>query len=89
MHEYGHYIDSQMFGWYYLPVLGIPSLISAAGDGDHSRFWSEIRANKNAKEYFRWDGFVDWNSAHPNGSGWYDDEWIFHPYTIEDRYPTK
>ena len=31
MHEFGHTKDSQLFGWAYLPVIGLPSLFSAFG----------------------------------------------------------
>lgn len=52
MHEFGHTADSQRFGWLYLPVIGLSSLISALGKGDHSSYWTEIRANCHAKRYF-------------------------------------
>ena len=52
MHEFGHTFDSQRFGWMYLPVVGLSSLISALGKGDHDSFWTEIRANRHAKRYF-------------------------------------
>lgn len=52
MHEFGHTVDSQLFGWFYLPVIGLSSLISAMGKGNHNVFWTEIRANKHAKRYF-------------------------------------
>ena len=29
-HEYGHSVDSQLWGWLYLPLVGLPSLISQA-----------------------------------------------------------
>ena len=52
MHEFGHTADSQLFGWFYLPLIGLPSLLSALGKGDHNVFWTEIRANSHAKRYF-------------------------------------
>lgn len=52
MHEFGHTADSQRFGPLYLFVIGIPSLISAFGKGDHSVFWTELRANRHAQRYF-------------------------------------
>ena len=61
MHEYGHVVDSRRFGFLYLFVIGIPSLMSAYGKGDHRVFWTELRANHHAKRYFakfpkvRWD----------------------------------
>jgi hypothetical protein len=30
----------------------VSRIISAAGDGDHSRYWTERRANRQAKNYF-------------------------------------
>ena len=52
MHEFGHTADSQLFGWFYLPFIGLPSLFSAYGKGDRNVFWTEIRANHHAKRYF-------------------------------------
>lgn len=52
MHEFGHTADSQRFGPFYLLVIGLPSLISAMGKGNHSTFWTELRANRHAKKYF-------------------------------------
>ena len=60
MHEFGHTADSQRLGPLYLLVIGIPSLISAFGKGDHSVFWTEIRANRHAKRYFSKHYGVDW-----------------------------
>lgn len=60
-HEFGHTADSQRFGWLYLPVIGLPSLISAMGKGDHNVFWTEIRANRHAKRYFGKHYSVAWN----------------------------
>jgi hypothetical protein len=83
MHEYGHTIDSRAFGLSYLFAIGIPSIISAAGDGDHSRYWTERRANKRAKKYFGKYYGTDWNSPfHIYGPN--------HPYIdiLENYYPT-
>lgn len=60
MHEYGHTIDSRNFGITYLLAIGLPSVISAAGTGDHSIFYTERLANRHAEKYF---------------SKWYDVEW--------------
>lgn len=60
MHEFGHTADSQRFGWFYLPIIGLSSLISALGKGDHDVFWTEIRANRHAKQYFSKRYGVDW-----------------------------
>jgi len=72
MHEYGHTIDSRKFGISYLLAIGLPSLISAGTSKDldvppystHSRSWSEIRANKLAKDYFGNHYGVDWNKPY-------------------------
>lgn len=61
MHEFGHTADSQRFGWLYLPVVGLSSLFSAMGKGDHNVFWTEIRANCHAKKYFGQRYGVDWS----------------------------
>lgn len=61
MHEFGHTVDSQRFGWAYLPVIGLPSLLSAFGKGDHNVFWTEIRANCHAKRYFSKYYAIAWN----------------------------
>lgn len=61
MHEFGHTVDSQRFGWAYLPVIGLPSLLSAFGKGDHNVFWTEIRANRHAKKYFSKHYSLAWN----------------------------
>ena len=61
MHEFGHTADSQRFGWLYLPVIGLPSLLNALGKGDHDIFWTEIRANRHAKRYFGKYYSIAWN----------------------------
>ena len=69
MHEFGHTTDSQRFGWAYLPVIGLPSLLSALGKGDHNVFWTEIRANRHAKRYFSKHYAIAWNeSGYPSES---------------------
>ena len=73
MHEYGHYIDSQSFGLGYLPIIGLPSAISAARqetelmpDGKscsvHRSYWTETRANNNAAVYFARHYNVNWET---------------------------
>lgn len=65
LHEYGHSIDSRIFGWLYLFVIGIPSLHSAMGKGNHNVYWTEKRANQKAKYYaekqhdIHWQDFED------------------------------
>jgi hypothetical protein len=69
MHEYGHYLDSKNWGLSYLLAIGVPSLNSANNSvwqssksySTHDEFWTETRANRNAKKYFgRYYG-VNWN----------------------------
>ena len=82
MHEYGHTFDSRAWGPLYLPVVGLPSLISAANqrniDGEpgvttHDFRIYEMRANRKAAKYFERYG-VDWDA--PLGR-----------HTIETFYP--
>ncbi|WP_298900882.1 RHS repeat-associated core domain-containing protein [uncultured Psychroserpens sp.] len=61
MHEYGHYVQSQIFGLSYLFAVGIPSVISAAGNGNHDERWYERQANRYASRYFRRHFNVDWS----------------------------
>lgn len=63
MHEFGHTADSQLFGWLYLPFIGLPSLLSAFGKGDHNIFWTELRANSHAKKYFGKHYSIAWNES--------------------------
>lgn len=68
-HEFGHTADSQRFGWLYLLVIGLPSLLNAMGKGDHNVFWTEIRANRHAKRYFGKHYSVAWNeNGYPTGN---------------------
>jgi RHS repeat-associated protein len=54
MHEYGHYIQSQRWGLLYVPVIGLPILMSASGllGGEHHNFYTERWANENALDHF-------------------------------------
>jgi hypothetical protein len=62
MHEYGHYLQSQSWGPLYLPKFGIPSLMSAAGDGVHRLYPVEQDANARAYDYFKnKPGFTTWD----------------------------
>ncbi len=57
-HEYGHTVDSQLWGWLYLPVIGLPSLISQTlglspkARHRHDDFWAERRADRLGKRFF-------------------------------------
>ena len=92
MHEYGHTIDSRIYGSNYIREIGIASLISARFSKKydyitkkggtitrwtHDTFWTEIRANVNAKNYFKKHYQVDW------------DAYIDEKSTIEDHLPTR
>ncbi|MBR4146382.1 MAG: hypothetical protein IKU00_00630 [Bacteroidales bacterium] len=60
LHEFGHSFDSRLFGWLYLFVIGIPSLYSAMGKGNHSVFWTEKRANRKVSRYATKNLAVNW-----------------------------
>lgn len=61
-HEYGHYIQSQTSGWFYLSKYGIPSALSKSGT-DHSLHPAEQDANIRAFKYFNKhiDGYTGWD----------------------------
>jgi RHS repeat-associated protein len=62
MHEYGHTVDSRLFGLSYLFAIGIPSGISASKhDGTHKSYWTETRANRRAARYFKRHYGVEWS----------------------------
>ena len=69
MQEYGHTLDSRLFGISYLFVIGIPSIISVAnstkvedeGVTTHDFRWYEMRVNRRAAKYFKYFG-VDWKN---------------------------
>lgn len=56
MHEYGHTIDSRRFGWLYLIIIGLPSLVSVKlagiGNHEHKNLYAERWANQHAQKYF-------------------------------------
>jgi TANFOR domain-containing protein len=71
-HEYGHFLDYKnsgsidlmpsgvrLFGYYTL--IGLPSIFSASilnsAGGNHSNYWTEVRANKLAKSWFK-DNYI-------------------------------
>ena len=71
MHEYGHYLQSQRFGFCYLYKIGIPSLISSTLDIDldyapyhlHNLTSMETDANKRAAYYFKKNYGIDWHNT--------------------------
>ena len=74
MHEYGHTIQSKVFGPMYPFGIGIPSAISSnfTSHEAHSGRWYEKQTNRFASRYFKRYG-VDWNDIlrlyiHPNGN---------------------
>ena len=66
MHEYGHYLQSQIFGPVWLLSHGIPSLVSAMksshnDDYNHNEYWTERDANWKAIGYFyEFEGLGSW-----------------------------
>lgn len=54
VHEYGHYLQSLDFGPFYIPFIGIPSLVSASGITglDHNLHWYEVDASRRGARYF-------------------------------------
>ena len=64
-HEYGHTVDSQRWGWLYLPVVGLGSLVSQALGLNprvrhrHEDFWAERRADRLGERYFGKDEWPD------------------------------
>ena len=58
-HEYGHYLQSQSSGLFYLQRYALPSLIDAMGDSNHKYHAVEQDANIRAYKYFmkNIDGF--------------------------------
>lgn len=69
-HEYGHYLQSQAMGWAYLSKVGIPSLCSAAGSGEHKYKPFELDANYRSFVYLNKyvPGF--YKSIGDKGYGW-------------------
>lgn len=72
-HEYGHVIQSQIFGLYYLFAIGIPSAKAAGKDRG---YWTEVMANRLSKKYF---GDEIWNQT--GGSLFYEDNTPQYPTT--------
>ena len=68
MHEYGHYLQSQIFGPVWLLSHGVPSLVSAIKANfkkgyRHREYWTERDANRRANGYFQKFGVISkWDS---------------------------
>lgn len=61
-HEYGHYLQGRAVGWGFLPMFGLPSIISAAGNGTHSYHFAEQDANARSRQWFEDnDGGINWD----------------------------
>ena len=61
-HEYGHYLQSQATGIFYLSKFAIPSLLDTLGKGEHPLHFAEQDANSRAFTYF--------NKHVENYNGW-------------------
>lgn len=48
-HEWGHSVDSRRFGWFYLLIIGLPSILWAIfhGNRDYYSFYTERWADRN------------------------------------------
>ena len=84
-HEYGHYIQSQATGIFYLPRYGIPSGLNCLGANEHRHKDHPVEqdANIRAFKYFKKhiEGFYKWYyDLHPIDNY----EWTL-PYTDEDN----
>jgi len=63
-HEYGHYIQSQIYGLFYLIDIGLES-IGTVNTDKHRYMWYEREANSFSFEYFTRLGIkFDWNVRH-------------------------
>jgi RHS repeat-associated protein len=72
-HEYGHTIQSKIFGISYFPFIGIASAISASGSEDsHGGRWYEMQANRYALRYL--------NKFYPQAL--INEPWNFREYRI-------
>ena len=54
LHEYGHYMQTQFMGSLYIPIVAVPSLISAGlfPGSDHKFRWFEVDASRRAADHF-------------------------------------
>lgn len=56
-HEFGHSVDSRRWGWLYLPLVGLPSVVSeimeltGSSRHRHQDFWTERRADRLGKGF--------------------------------------
>ena len=82
-HEYGHYIQSQATGIFYLTRYGIPSGLNCLGKKEHNKHPVEQDANIRAFKYFNKhiDGFNGWKRDRNPIKGY---DWS-QPYTNENN----
>lgn len=69
-HEYGHYLQSQKFGLFYLQKFAIPSMLDTFGNKDHRLHFAEQDANSRAFTYFNEhiENYNGWNHNIENGN---------------------
>lgn len=72
LHEYGHHLQSRRYGWFYLFIIGIPSLLSAirakplpGGITTHDLQWYEMQANRYAADYLQVNFMAEWALFEP------------------------
>lgn len=68
-HEYGHYLQSQNSGLFYIPIYAIPSLVDAASKSNHRKFVTEQDANIRAFKYFHKHA-PEFDIGKINGTDW-------------------
>lgn len=57
VHEYGHYIQTQQMGFWFFPIVALPSIASAAFTSkwsgmEHPDRWFEVDASNKGAKYF-------------------------------------
>lgn len=81
VHEYGHFLQSQRWGAMYLPAIGLPSVVSAMGTGEHKKQWYEVNASRLGAKYFD-------NKYGSKASGYEEGNpnYFSHYYFVHGRY---
>jgi hypothetical protein len=79
-HEYGHYLQSQNFGYFYIKRCGLPSLFDAMKKSPHNSHPVEQDANIRAFKYFKKhiEGYDIVTKGNPKG--WYMGKNNIHGY---------
>jgi RHS repeat-associated protein len=75
MHEYGHYLQSQDYGWGYLFSVALRSADTVGNPEEHRTKWYEMNPNKRAERYFR-------SKYKKYGIIWKPDD-PYYPYNID------